>query len=176
MNYSEIINAVLYDLNETTIAESAAGLSGTRGVQTTIKKDVNRAIRDIESEYIQWPWQFNTASYTLFGGKGEYKYPVKIVVSSVSGAFTNNEYISGGTSSAKGIVRRVPPHGGHSDEQYVLVEPIEGEFQSSETLTGANSSVTATSGNITHTMDVDYDSFFLRPRNLIVEGEFDKTI
>tara|TARA_R100001129_G_scaffold87195_3_gene59439 strand:+ start:4679 stop:6052 length:1374 start_codon:yes stop_codon:yes gene_type:complete len=176
MNYSEIINAVLYDLNETTIAESAAGLSGTRGVQTTIKKDVNRAIRDIESEYIQWPWQFNTASYTLFGGKGEYKYPVKIIVSSVSGAFTNNEYISGGTSSAKGIVRRVPPHGGHSDEQYVLVEPIEGEFQSSETLTGANSSVTATSGNITHTMDVDYDSFFLRPRNLIVEGEFDKTI
>jgi hypothetical protein len=176
MNYSELINAVLYDLNETTIAESAVGLSGTRGVQTTIKKDINRAIRDIESEYIQWPWQFHTASYTLFGGKGEYKYPVKIAVSSVSGAFTNNEYISGGTSSAKGIIRRVPPHGGHSDEQYILIEPVEGEFQSSETLTGANSSVTATSGNIAYTIDVDYDSFFLRPRNLIVEGEFDKTI
>ena len=151
-------------------------MSGTRGVQTTIKKDINRAIRDIDSEYIQWPWQFYTASYTLFGGKGEYGYPVKIVVSSVSGAFTDNEYISGGTSSAKGIVRRVPPHGGHSDEQFILVEPIEGEFQSSETLTGANSSVTATSGNITYTTDVDYDSFFLRPRNLISEGEFNKTI
>ena len=176
MNYSELINAVLYDLNETTIAESAAGLSGTRGVQSTIKKDINRAIRDIDSEFVQWPWQFYTSSYTLFGGKGEYSYPVKIVVSSVSGAFTDNEYISGGTSSAKGIVRRVPPHGGHSDEQYVLVEPIEGEFQASETLTGANSSVTATSGNITYTTDVDYDSFFLRPRNLISEGEFNKTI
>lgn len=176
MNYSELINAVLYDLNETTIAESAAGLSGTRGVQTTIKKDINRAIRDIDSEFVQWPWQFYTSSYTLFGGKGEYSYPVKIAVSSVSGAFTDNEYISGGTSSAKGIVRRVPPHGGHSDEQYVLVEPIEGEFQASETLTGANSSVTATSGNITYTTDVDYDSFFLRPRNLISEGEFNKTI
>ena len=176
MNYSELINAVLYDLNETTIAESAAGLSGTRGVQSTIKKDINRAIRDIDSEFVQWPWQFYTSSYTLFGGKGEYSYPVKIAVSSVSGAFTDNEYISGGTSSAKGIVRRVPPHGGHSDEQYVLVEPIEGEFQASETLTGANSSVTATSGNITYTTDVDYDSFFLRPRNLISEGEFNKTI
>ena len=176
MNYSELINAVLYDLNETTIAESAAGLAGTRGVQTTIKKDINRAIRDIDSEFVQWPWQFYTSSYTLFGGKGEYSYPVKIAVSSVSGAFTDNEYISGGTSSAKGIVRRVPPHGGHSDEQYVLVEPIEGEFQSSETLTGANSSVTATSGNITYTTDVEYDSFFLRPRNLISEGEFNKTI
>ena len=176
MNYSELINAVLYDLNETTIAESAAGLAGTRGVQTTIKKDINRAIRDIDSEFVQWPWQFYTSSYTLFGGKGEYSYPVKIAVSSVSGAFTDNEYISGGTSSAKGIVRRVPPHGGHSDEQYVLVEPIEGEFQASETLTGANSSVTATSGNITYTTDVDYDSFFLRPRNLISEGEFNKTI
>ena len=176
MNYSELINAVLYDLNETPIAESAVGLSGTRGVQTTIKKDINRAIRDIDSEFVQWPWQFYTSSYTLFGGKGEYSYPVKIAVSSVSGAFTDNEYISGGTSSAKGIVRRVPPHGGHSDEQYVLVEPIEGEFQASETLTGANSSVTATSGNITYTTDVDYDSFFLRPRNLISEGEFNKTI
>ena len=38
MNYAEIINAVLLDLNETTIAESAAGLSGTRGIQTTVKK------------------------------------------------------------------------------------------------------------------------------------------
>ena len=47
MNYVELINAVLFDLNETTIAETAAGLSGTRGVQTTVKKDINRAIRDI---------------------------------------------------------------------------------------------------------------------------------
>ena len=53
MNYSELINAVLYDLNETTIAESAVGLSGTRGVQTTIKKDINRAIRDIDSEFVE---------------------------------------------------------------------------------------------------------------------------
>ena len=134
MNYSELINAVLYDLNEATIAESAVGLAGTRGVQSTTKKDVNRAIRDIEGEYMQWPWNFYTANYTLFGGKGEYGYPVKIVVSSVSGAFTNNEYVSGGTSAAKGIIRRVPPHGGHSNEQYLLVEPIEGDFQSSETL------------------------------------------
>ena len=176
MNYSELINAVLYDLNEATIAESAVGLAGTRGVQSTTKKDVNRAIRDIEGEYMQWPWNFYTANYTLFGGKGEYGYPVKIVVSSVSGAFTNNEYVSGGTSAAKGIIRRVPPHGGHSNEQYLLVEPIEGDFQSSETLTGGTSSVTATSGDITFTSDVDYDSFFLRPRNLISEGEFDKTI
>ena len=42
MNYVELINAVLFDLNETTIAETAAGLSGTRGVQTTVKKDINR--------------------------------------------------------------------------------------------------------------------------------------
>ena len=45
MNYVELINAVLFDLNETTIAETAAGLSGTRGVQTTVKKDINKAIR-----------------------------------------------------------------------------------------------------------------------------------
>ena len=48
MNYVELINAVLYDLNETTIAETAAGLSGTRGVQSTIKKEINKAIRDID--------------------------------------------------------------------------------------------------------------------------------
>ena len=38
MNYAEIINAVLLDLNETTIAESAVGLSGTRGIQLQLKK------------------------------------------------------------------------------------------------------------------------------------------
>ena len=128
MNYVELINAVLYDLNETTIAESAAGLSGTRGVQTTVKKDINKAIRDVDAEYIQWPWHFHNGRYTLFGGKGKYKYPVKIEVSSVSGGFTINEMITGGTSSAKGILRRVPPHGGHTDEQYMLIEPIEGAF------------------------------------------------
>ena len=176
MNYVELINAVLYDLNETTIAETAAGLSGTRGVQSTIKKDINKAIRDIDSEYMQWPWHFHTAAYSLYAGRGQYKYPVRVAVSSVSGAFTRNEIITGGTSSAKGIIRRVPPHGGHTDEQYILIEPIEGDFQSSETLTGVSSTITATSGNITYCSDVDYDSFFLRPQNLIKEGDFDKTI
>ena len=175
MNYVELINAVLFDLNETTIAETAAGLSGTRGVQTTVKKDINKAIRDIDAEYIQWPWHFHNGRYTLFGGKGKYKYPVKVEVSSVSGGFTINEMITGGTSSAKGILRRVPPHGGHTDEQYMLIEPIEGEFQASETLTGVSSTFTATSGDITFCTDVDYDSFFLRPQNLIRQGDFDKT-
>ena len=50
MNYVELINAVLFDLNETTIAETAAGLSGTRGIQTTVKKDINRAsIEDLNN-------------------------------------------------------------------------------------------------------------------------------
>ena len=176
MNYVELINAVLYDLNETTIAETAAGLSGTRGVQSTIKKEINKAIRDIDSEYVQWPWHFHTAAYSLYAGKGQYKYPVRVAVSSVSGAFTRNEIITGGTSSAKGIIRRVPPHGGHSDEQYILVEPIEGDFQASETLTGASSTITATSGDITFCSDVDFDSFFMRPQNLVKEGDFNETI
>ena len=175
MNYVELINAVLLDLNETTIAETAAGLSGTRGVQTTVKKDINRAIRDIEAEYIQWPWNFLSANYTLFGGRGTYTYPIKVEVSSVGGGFTPNEMITGGTSSAKGILRRVPPHGGHADEQFMLIEPIEGTFQSAETLTGVSSTFTATSGDITFCTDVDYDTFFLRPQNLIRQGDFDKT-
>ena len=62
MNYVELINAVLLDLNETTIAETAAGLSGTRGIQTTTKRAINKAIRDIEAEYIQWPWNFLSAN------------------------------------------------------------------------------------------------------------------
>ena len=176
MNYVELINSVLFDINETTVAETAAGLSGTRGVQTTVKVGINKAIRDIDAEYIQWPWHFHSARYTLFGGTGQYKYPVKVVVSSVSGAFTLNEVVTGGTSSAKGILRRVPPHGGHSDEQYMLIEPIEGEFQAAETITGVSSTRTATSGVVTFCTDVDYDGFFLRPQNLIKEGEFDKTI
>ena len=71
MNYAEIINAVLLDLNETTIAESAAGLSGTRGIQTTVKEDVNRAIRDINNEHNQWPKNYELVKYNLFGGRAD---------------------------------------------------------------------------------------------------------
>ena len=168
MNYAEIINAVLLDLNETTIAESAAGLSGTRGIQTTVKEDVNRAIRDINNEHNQWPYNYELVKYNLFGGRAEYKFPTKIKVSSVSGAFTMNERITGGTSGAIGIVRKISP-------LFLIVEVEDGIFQSSETLTGASSSATATSGNILDCTDIDFDTAFIVGRNLITNGSFDKT-
>lgn len=166
MNYSEIINAVLLDLNETTIAESAAGISGTRGVQNTVKNDVNRAIRDIQNEHNQWPYNHEKVTYSLFGGRREYKLPIKIKISSVTGAYTLNERVTGGTSSAIGIVRKIRP-------SYLIVEVEDGIFQSSETLTGASSAATSTSGNIFECTDVDYDTAFLIPRNLVVNGDFD---
>jgi len=61
MNYVELINAVLIDMNETVIAETAAGLSGTRGIQTTVKEDLNKAVRNINNEHIQWPYNDDTA-------------------------------------------------------------------------------------------------------------------
>ena len=168
MNYAEIINAVLLDLNETTIAESAAGLSGTRGIQTTVKEDVNRAIRDINNEHNQWPYNYELVKYNLFGGRAEYKFPTKIKISSVSGAFTMNERVTGGTSGAIGVVRKISP-------LFLIVEVEDGIFQSSETLTGASSSATATSGNILDCTDIDFDTAFIVGRNLITNGAFDKT-
>jgi len=168
MNYVELINAVLYDLNETTIAETAAGLSGTRGIQTTVKEDLNKSIRNINNEHNQWPYNYDTVRYSLFGGKREYKFPIKIKVSSVSGVFETNERITGGTSSAIGVIRKIT-------STFLTVEVVDGTFQSSETLTGANSSATATSGDMLQTTDVDFDSFFLVPRNLITRGNFDET-
>ena len=168
MNYAELINAVLIDMNETTIAETAAGLSGTRGIQTTVKEDLNKAIRNINNEHTQWPYNYDTVRYSLFGGKKEYKFPIKIAVTSVSGAFQTNERITGGTSSAIGVIRKIK-------ESFLTIEVVDGTFQSSETLTGANSSVTATSGSILETTDVDFDSFFLVPRNLITRGNFDES-
>ncbi len=168
MNYVELINAVLYDLNETTIAETADGLAATRGIQTTVKEDINKAIRNINNEHTQWPYNYDRVKYTLFGGRTEYKFPIKVAVTSVSGAFVINERITGGTSSAIGVVRKIK-------ESFLTIEVVDGTFQSSETLTGATSAVTATSGNIRETTDVDFDSFFLVPRNLITKGDFDES-
>ena len=141
MNYVELINAVLYDLNETTIAETADGLAATRGIQTTVKEDINKAIRNINNEHTQWPYNYDRVKYTLFGGRTEYKFPIKVAVTSVSGAFVINERITGGTSSAIGVIRKIK-------ESFLTIEVVDGTFQSSETLTGATSAVTATSGNI----------------------------
>ena len=168
MNYVELINAVLIDMNETVIAETAAGLSGTRGIQTTVKEDLNKAVRNINNEHTQWPYNYDTVRYSIFGGKKEYRFPIKVAVTSVSGTFQTNERITGGTSSAIGVLRKIK-------ESFLTIEVVDGTFQSSETLTGANSSATATSGSILETTDVDFDSFFLVPRNLITRGNFDES-
>ena len=107
MNYVELINSVLIDMNETVIAETAAGLSGTRGIQTTVKEDLNKAIRNVNNEHTQWPYNYDTVRYSIFGGKKEYRFPIKVAVTSVSGTFQTNERITGGTSSAIGVLRKI---------------------------------------------------------------------
>lgn len=64
----------------------------------------------------------------------------KLAISGTAGAFTVGETVTGGTSSATGVVYKVT-----STE--MVVHTVSGTFQTAETITGGTSSATATTGS-----------------------------
>ena len=72
----------------------------------------------------------------------------RLDVSGESGAFTEYETITGGTSGATAIVLKHDP-----DLHYLIVGQVEGTFQVGETITGETSGTTAT---VASSLDVSY--------------------
>jgi len=68
MNYLELTNAVLREINEVEITN----VSSTRGVQSSVKDFINKAQRDIINSEVEWPFTVVNQSFTTTAGTSEY--------------------------------------------------------------------------------------------------------
>jgi len=68
MNYKQLINAVLKEINEVQITT----VSGATGIQASVADFVNKAQRDIINSEVEWPFTVVSQSFTSVAGTGEY--------------------------------------------------------------------------------------------------------
>ena len=68
MNYLDLTNAVLREINEVEITN----VSSTRGIQTAVKDFINKAQRDIINSEVEWPFTVVNQSLTTTAGTAEY--------------------------------------------------------------------------------------------------------
>ena len=70
--YLQLTNQVLRDMNEVELTSTTFGSS--RGVQTTVKDYINRAISDIINSELNWPFTHASGSVDVIAGKDLYSY------------------------------------------------------------------------------------------------------
>ena len=68
MNYLQLCNAVLREINEVEITN----VTSTRGIQTSVADFVNKAQRDIINSEVEWPFTVVSQSFTTTAGTAEY--------------------------------------------------------------------------------------------------------
>jgi|TARA_R100001460_G_scaffold92177_1_gene134050 hypothetical protein len=68
MNYLQLCNAVLREINEVEITN----VTSTRGIQTSVADFMNKAQRDIINSEIEWPFTVVSQSFTTTAGTAEY--------------------------------------------------------------------------------------------------------
>ena len=68
MNYLQLCNAVLREINEVEISN----VSSTRGIQTSVADFINKSERDIINSEVEWPFTVVSQSFTTTAGTAEY--------------------------------------------------------------------------------------------------------
>ena len=71
-SYLVLVNNVLRDMNEVELTSST--FSSSRGVQTTVKDYVNKAISDILNSELNWPFTRSEGSVDVIAGKQLYSF------------------------------------------------------------------------------------------------------
>lgn len=72
MNYLDLINAVLREVNEVELTT----LASARGIQSSISDFINKSQRDIINSEVEWPFTVTSGSITTTAGTAEYTKPV----------------------------------------------------------------------------------------------------
>ena len=69
-----LVNNVLTELNEPTLATSAdlSSAAATVGIQTSVKENVNKSIRDIATSEVEWSYLYASGTQALTAGIQEY--------------------------------------------------------------------------------------------------------
>ena len=73
MNYLQLTNAVLAELNEVQLTLST--FTNSSGIQTTVKDIINKALRDVYSSELEWPWLHSDKTQVTYAGQKEYSLP-----------------------------------------------------------------------------------------------------
>lgn len=68
MNYLQLCNAVLREINEVEITN----VTSTRGIQTSVADFINKAQRDIINSEVEWPFTVVSQSFITTAGTAEY--------------------------------------------------------------------------------------------------------
>jgi hypothetical protein len=73
MNYLQLCNAVLLELNEVVL--TSANFADSRGVQSATKEFVNKAVSDLYSAEVEWAWLHTSTTQDTIVGQQEYTLP-----------------------------------------------------------------------------------------------------
>ena len=97
----------------------------------------------------------------------------RLNLTNVSGEYTDDEFVTGGTSSASGRVISFANTNADSSQGILSLVGISGTFQNPETITGNNSSVTATISGITNNDIVQFsgDMLYMENRGPIARAD-----
>lgn len=71
MNYLQLINAVLREVNEVELT----AIASARGIQTSVSDFINKAQRDIINSEVEWPFTVVAGTITTVAGQAEYTKP-----------------------------------------------------------------------------------------------------
>ncbi len=80
--YLTLVNNVLQELNEVELTSST--FSSSRGIQTAVKTFVNKAVNDLYTAEVEWPWLYTSTTQDVNSGQQEYTFPsaFRLVLSS----------------------------------------------------------------------------------------------
>ena len=71
--YLTLTNLVLNELNEVELTSS--NFSSSRGVQTSAKNFINKAVNELYMSELQWAWLHSNGTQVLNAGQQEYTFP-----------------------------------------------------------------------------------------------------
>ena len=71
--YLTLVNNVLKELNEVELTSST--FSSSRGIQTAVKTFVNKAVNDLYTAEVEWPWLYTSTTQDVNSGQQEYTFP-----------------------------------------------------------------------------------------------------
>ena len=71
--YLTLTNLALNELNEVELTSSTFGSS--RGIQTSAKNFINKAVNELYMAEIEWPWLHTNGTQATFSGQQEYTFP-----------------------------------------------------------------------------------------------------
>jgi len=71
--YLTLANNVLQELNEVELTSST--FSSSRGIQTAVKTFINKAVNDLYTAEVEWPWLYTSTTQDVNSGQQEYTFP-----------------------------------------------------------------------------------------------------